>query len=92
MPPDDIGRFLEAGSPPIYIGFGSIVMDDAPKMTDLLLASTRRCGVRAIISRGWSNLGEGRSDENIMFIGDCPHGMWEQCAALRRIGLHMADA
>ncbi|KAH8776655.1 glycosyltransferase family 1 protein [Diaporthe sp. PMI_573] len=72
-PPDDISHFIVAGPPPIYIGFGSIVMDDAEKMTDLLLASMRRCGVRAIISRGWSNLGDGRSDENVLFIGDCPH-------------------
>ncbi|KAH8883716.1 UDP-Glycosyltransferase/glycogen phosphorylase [Thozetella sp. PMI_491] len=71
--PEDIARFLRSGPLPIYIGFGSIVMDDPMKMTDLILMAIRRCGVRAIISRGWAKLGEGRNDENAIFIGDCPH-------------------
>ncbi|KAF5671692.1 glycosyltransferase family 1 [Fusarium heterosporum] len=74
-PPDDIAQFLQAGPPPIYIGFGSIVMDDSARMTDLILEALRRSGARAIISRGWAKLGEGRSDENAIFIGDCPHGV-----------------
>ncbi|KAH7223081.1 hypothetical protein BKA60DRAFT_485715 [Fusarium oxysporum] len=72
-PPDHIAQFLQAGPPPIYIGFGSIVMDDSARMTDLILTAFRRCGVRAIISRGWAKLGEGSSDENAIFIDDCPH-------------------
>lgn len=49
-------------------------MDDSAKMTDLILMALRRSGVRAIISKGWAKLGEGRSDENALFIDDCPHG------------------
>lgn len=74
-PPEDIEKFLRAGSSPLYIGFGSIVMEDPASITDVILSTLRKCGVRAIISRGWSNLGEGREeDENALFIGDCPHG------------------
>jgi len=50
-------------------------MEDAAKMTQILLAAVRACGVRAIISRGWSNLGAGEEqDPDIFFLGDCPHG------------------
>lgn len=49
-------------------------MEDPASITDIVLSALRKCGVRAIISRGWSNLGEGREDENALFIGDCPHG------------------
>ena len=49
-------------------------MDDSAKMTDLILNVLRKSGVRAIISKGWAKLGEGRSDENALFIDDCPHG------------------
>lgn len=44
-------------------------------MTSLVLEAMASCGVRAIISRGWSNLGEGLPDEleNVLFIGDCDH-------------------
>ncbi|KAG9499326.1 hypothetical protein J7337_010146 [Fusarium musae] len=72
-PPDHITQFLQAGPTPIYIGFGSIVMDDSARMTDLILTALQRSGARAIISRGWAKLGEGRSAENAIFIDDCPH-------------------
>lgn len=78
-PPDftpdrELARFLEAGPPPIYIGFGSIVIDDPKALTATLLEAVRSTGVRAIISRGWSNLGEDQvSDDNVLYLGDCPH-------------------
>jgi UDP:flavonoid glycosyltransferase YjiC (YdhE family) len=74
-PPAAIVKFLQAGPPPVYIGFGSIVLEDPVKMTSLILESVQLCGIRAIVSRGWSNLGEGLPDEadNVLFIGDCDH-------------------
>jgi UDP:flavonoid glycosyltransferase YjiC (YdhE family) len=77
-PPNDIAHFLQIGPQPIYIGFGSIVMQNSAKMTDVILMALRTCGVRAIISRGEAKLGEGCSDENALFIDDCPHGKLEQ--------------
>ncbi|APA15868.1 hypothetical protein sscle_15g106380 [Sclerotinia sclerotiorum 1980 UF-70] len=65
--------FLEAGPKPIYIGFGSIVMENPEKMTAMILDAVRDCGIRAIVSKGWSKLGQGIEDENILFIDDCPH-------------------
>ncbi|KAI1860796.1 uncharacterized protein JN550_011258 [Neoarthrinium moseri] len=73
-PPRELADFLESGAPPIYIGFGSIVIDDPERLTTTLLQAIRVAGVRAIISRGWSQLGEANEvDENVLFIGDCPH-------------------
>jgi UDP:flavonoid glycosyltransferase YjiC (YdhE family) len=74
-PPANIDRFLNAGPPPVYIGFGSIVVEDPASMTALILEAVRMCGVRAIVSRGWSNLGYGLEDqtESVLFIDDCPH-------------------
>jgi UDP:flavonoid glycosyltransferase YjiC (YdhE family) len=73
-PPAAIVDFLKNGPRPIYIGFGSIVLEDPAKMTSLVLEALESCGVRAIISRGWSNLGEGLPDKaDILFIGDCDH-------------------
>ncbi|KAL1966364.1 hypothetical protein VTN77DRAFT_4506 [Rasamsonia byssochlamydoides] len=71
-PPPDLEVFLSTGPPPVYIGFGSIVIDDPDKMTATLLEAVRMTGVRAIISRGWSNLG-GPQLENVFYLGDCPH-------------------
>ncbi|KOS36847.1 hypothetical protein ACN38_g12379 [Penicillium nordicum] len=72
-PPPDLDAFLRAGPPPVYIGFGSIVIEDPPAMTATLVNAVRSWGGRAIISRGWSNLGEAQSDDQIFYLGDCPH-------------------
>jgi UDP:flavonoid glycosyltransferase YjiC (YdhE family) len=74
-PTVDIDRFLRAGPPPVYIGFGSIVVEDPASMTTLILEAVRMCGVRAIVSRGWSNLGHGLEEQtkSVLFIDDCPH-------------------
>lgn len=71
-PPADLARFLESGPPPIYIGFGSIVIDDPQRMTSMLLEAIRKTGVRALISRGWSKLG-GPEVKDVMYLDDCPH-------------------
>lgn len=71
----ELDQFLKVGPPPIYIGFGSIVMEDAHEMTRTILDAVQICGVRAIVSEGWSKLGSGVSDyKDVLFIGDCPHG------------------
>ncbi|KAI1385128.1 glycosyltransferase family 1 protein [Hypoxylon trugodes] len=74
-PPDTIEKFLRDGPPPIYIGFGSIVIEDPASLTATILRAIKISGVRAIISRGWSKLGDvgDEDNENVIFIGDCPH-------------------
>jgi UDP:flavonoid glycosyltransferase YjiC (YdhE family) len=57
----------------VYIGFGSIVVEDPQKLIDTVLAAVSRAGVRAIVSKGWSELA-GPADTNVHYIGDCPHG------------------
>ena len=71
-PPAELQEFLDAGPPPIYIGFGSIVIESPENTTAILLAAISMTGVRAIISRGWSNLG-GVELSNVLYLGDCPH-------------------
>ncbi|KAL0935968.1 sterol glucosyltransferase [Colletotrichum truncatum] len=71
-PPAELANFLKKGPMPIYIGFGSIVIDNPEKMTQILVEAVRATGVRAIISKGWSNLG-GIECDDVLFLGDCPH-------------------
>ncbi|KAH8202508.1 hypothetical protein TruAng_003316 [Truncatella angustata] len=76
-PDPELADFLANGPPPIYIGFGSIVIDEPDRLTAMILKAVRATGVRAIISKGWSDLG-GRGqlqfqDENVIYLGDCPH-------------------
>ncbi|KAL6406718.1 hypothetical protein AUP68_09521 [Ilyonectria robusta] len=71
-PPTDLDEFLQRGPPPVYIGFGSIVIDDPQKMSAMINEAVRVTGTRALISRGWSKL-DGPESENVMYLGDCPH-------------------
>jgi sterol 3beta-glucosyltransferase len=50
-------------------------MEDAHKMTQNIINAIEKCGVRAIVSKGWSKLGTGFKHDKILFIDDCPHGM-----------------
>jgi UDP:flavonoid glycosyltransferase YjiC (YdhE family) len=63
---------LLLGTPPIYVGFGSIVVDEPEKLINTVLEAVKASGARAVISKGWSNM-NGAEDEDIFYIGDCPH-------------------
>ncbi|KAF9886851.1 hypothetical protein FE257_010974 [Aspergillus nanangensis] len=81
-PSPDLAEFLQAGPPPVYIGFGSIVLDNPQKLIDTVLAAVARAGVRAIVSKGWSELA-GPVDANVFYIGDCPHSwLFQHVAAV----------
>ncbi|KAL2846895.1 UDP-Glycosyltransferase/glycogen phosphorylase [Aspergillus pseudoustus] len=71
-PPADLQAFLASGPPPVFIGFGSIVLEDPEWLTTTIINAVNAVGARAIISKGWSNLG-GAHHDNIYYIGDCPH-------------------
>jgi UDP:flavonoid glycosyltransferase YjiC (YdhE family) len=40
----DLKKFLDAGDPPVYIGFGSIVVDDPEAMTKMILDAVKQLG------------------------------------------------
>ncbi|MCJ1288321.1 hypothetical protein MMC26_007676 [Xylographa opegraphella] len=74
-PADDLKAFLDAGPPPIYIGFGSIVLDDPDGMTKLIFEAVKETGQRAVVSKGWGGFGADTSaiPEGIFMLGNVPH-------------------
>lgn len=73
-PPKTLTKFLEAGEPPVYIGFGSIVVDDPDKFTSLIFKAVEKAGIRALVSKGWGGLGdEGNTPDNIYMLENTPH-------------------
>lgn len=50
----ELERFLDAGDPPIYFGFGSIRVK--PDASRAMIETARALGRRAIVSRGWADL------------------------------------
>jgi hypothetical protein len=73
-PPESLSKFLAGGEKPIYIGFGSITIDDPDSFTSLIFEAVQKSGVRALVSKGWGGLG-GTHDipENIYMLDNCPH-------------------
>ncbi|KAL2215143.1 putative UDP-glucose,sterol transferase [Thermoascus aurantiacus ATCC 26904] len=72
-PPERLERFLQNGEPPVFIGFGSIVVDNADRLTRVIEEAAEKCGVRVVLSEGWSKLGRGCNNDRILVIGDVPH-------------------
>lgn len=71
--PPALESFLRDGPAPIYIGFGSIVVDKPEVLLATVLGAVKETGVRAIISKGWSELNADDIPPNVFFLGDCPH-------------------
>jgi len=55
-PPLELIDFINAGEAPIYIGFGSIVIEDPVSLSNLIVEAVKMTGRRAIISQGWGGL------------------------------------
>ncbi|KAK8124465.1 Sterol 3-beta-glucosyltransferase [Apiospora kogelbergensis] len=72
-PPEDLVEFLDNGDKPIYIGFGSIVVDDADKFTEMIFEGVKKAGVRALVSKGWGGLGGENTPDNIYMLENTPH-------------------
>jgi hypothetical protein len=73
-PPEGLVKFIDAGEPPIYIGFGSIVVDDPHRFTKMIFEAVQLAGVRALVSKGWGGLGgEDDTPENIYMLENTPH-------------------
>ncbi|KAK7908727.1 hypothetical protein PG985_016030 [Apiospora marii] len=72
-PPQDLVEFLDGGEKPIYIGFGSIVVDDADKFTEMIFEGVKKAGVRALVSKGWGGLGGENTPDYIFMLENTPH-------------------
>ncbi|KAH9828145.1 glycosyltransferase family 1 protein [Teratosphaeria destructans] len=74
-PDKELEAFLNADEPPVYIGFGSIVVDDPNAFTELIFKATKLAGVRALVNKGWGGLGSNNSNtpDNIFMLGNTPH-------------------
>lgn len=82
-PPPDLVKFLDNGPAPIYIGFGSIVVDDPQALTTMIFEAIKIAGVRAIVSKGWGGVGAGDVPDTVYLIGNCPHDwLFQRVAAV----------
>lgn len=82
-PPRALLDFLAAGEAPIYVGFGSVVVEDPAAVRRPILTALEKAGARGIVSEGWGHLGGDTPPPNVFLIGDCPHDwLFPRCRAV----------
>jgi sterol 3beta-glucosyltransferase len=73
QPPRDLEAFLEAGPPPVCVGFGSMPSREPRQVTDVVVAALRRTGRRGILLSGWGGLCRPRNCEDVFHLDEAPH-------------------
>ncbi|MFJ8487332.1 glycosyltransferase [Streptomyces sp. NPDC094038] len=71
--PADLLAFLEAGAPPVYVGFGSMAMRGAPDAARVAVEAVRARGRRVLIGSGWADLAPADGDEDCFAVGEVNH-------------------
>jgi vancomycin aglycone glucosyltransferase len=71
--PEKLEHFLAAGPAPVYFGFGSMPDHDPRATTRELLEAIEQIGCRALISRGWAELGDGALPGHVCVVDDVSH-------------------
>ena len=71
--PSALLDFLQSGSPPVYIGFGSMSNRNPEHTADLVIEALARTNQRAILLSGWGGLQTTNLPASIFMIDAIPH-------------------
>jgi UDP:flavonoid glycosyltransferase YjiC (YdhE family) len=83
--PGHLGRFLDAGQPPVYITLGSMLAaePDPTDITRLLIDGATQAGCRAVIQSNWDDVSELPEHPSICRVTRAPHQfVFPRCAAV----------
>ena len=82
-PPADLSEFLEAGPPPVYIGFGSMSSQNPQETGRLVLEALARAQQRAVVLSGWSGLQPTDLPSSAITVDSVPFSwLFPRCAAV----------
>lgn len=73
QPPPALVDFLDAGDPPIYIGFGSMAGRKSAHISRLVVEALQKASVRGILATGWGGLEATDLPDSIHPIESAPH-------------------
>ena len=72
-PPPDVESFLQSGSRPVYVGFGSMSEEQPERLIDVVAEALDRTNQRGILASGWGGLRRRGLPGNILQVDDVPH-------------------
>ena len=73
QPSPELKAFLEAGNPPVYIGFGSMAGRNPEKLAELALGALAESGQRGLLLTGWGGLRAELVPDNVFVLDSAPH-------------------
>ena len=73
QPSEALLKFLEAGDPPVFIGFGSMPVPDPRATTVLILNALQQTGKRGILHAGWAQLGVEHLPDSVFLLDYAPY-------------------
>ncbi|MER7822230.1 glycosyltransferase [Streptomyces sp. NPDC096097] len=71
--PADLEAFLDADTPPVYVGFGSIPLRDAQDVARAAIEAVRAQGRRVLLSSGWADLDLTDDRGDCLAVGEVNH-------------------
>src|SRR5690606_29561173 len=69
-PPAELEAFLEAGEPPVYVGFGSMAVAAAADAARVAVEAARARGRRLVLARGWAGLDLAGGADDCLAVDD----------------------
>jgi vancomycin aglycone glucosyltransferase len=81
--PAELVAFLEAGAPPVYVGFGSMPLRGPADIARAAIEAIRAQGHRALLSHGWADLALIDDRDDCFAIGEVnQQSLFERVAAV----------
>ncbi|MBD3575629.1 MULTISPECIES: glycosyltransferase [Streptomyces] len=71
--PGDLADFLDAGPPPVFVGFGSMAAGEGARLAEIAVRALRAAGLRGVLQAGAAGLSAGASGDDVLDIGEVPH-------------------
>ncbi len=71
--PAELEAFLDAGEPPVYVGFGSMVMRTIPNLAHVAIEAVRAQGRRVVMASGWAGLTVDDRPGDCLLVGEVSH-------------------
>jgi len=78
---EELEAFLDAGSPPVYAGFGSMPKKDQIDNIPIIVRAARSAGSRVVIAKFWEEPSEFSRSDDVFFISKYPHLKLFPCMA-----------
>jgi len=75
QPPAPLVEFLEAGQPPVYVGFGSMANRSPRHTTQIVNDALERSGQRGVLVTGWGGLEKANLSANLYAL-EAVHHAW----------------